>query len=100
MKQIVELGNRECRWPIAEDPDEGHWFCAEHTAAGESYCPTHHALSLPEGVSRRFSPWQDKRDATHSPARRAANQAARESESQIHSRDHEPDLVELFGVGR
>lgn len=47
MKTILDLGFRECRWPICATGGE-HQFCAEMTELGDVYCPEHTRLAAPE----------------------------------------------------
>lgn len=94
MKQIVELGSCECRWPIHCDADEGHWFCAEETAYGESYCPEHRRLSLQEAAN----PFRARSRAVDAEcARNPVRKQSKNSKVGGNDPDRELDLVELFG---
>jgi GcrA cell cycle regulator len=44
-KTLLELGTRECRWPLGEALDGTEYFCGCATASA-SYCETHHAIAF------------------------------------------------------
>jgi hypothetical protein len=116
MKNIVELGACECRWPVYEEADEGMKFCAGSCDFGDSYCAAHRRESL---AAPGKKPWQgtlvvSKRTgglistARHSAGRilsvpTLAQKFARERKSEetrydLRS-DHTPDLVSIFERG-
>ena len=108
MKNIVELGFRECRWPVHEDPEEGIKFCAEHCHLGEIYCPTHApaALDKPHAKAKAAAPLllgnETKRDLVgkaRTVAQRLAADAHYGREQSWGSANHTPDVIELFERG-
>lgn len=46
MKPLLELSNRECRWPVAEDRQRRHLFCGARTSEGCAYCELHRQMSV------------------------------------------------------
>jgi hypothetical protein len=117
MKNIVELGFRECRWAVGECTEEGQKFCAEETDPGEVYCPEHAARARPGGLregERLPKHYRAQLGAFHqtpcgtiartigepNEKRRAAALARGEAQRGIRPTDIEPDLCELFEAER
>lgn len=40
-KQLLDLGENDCRWPVGDPLQPGFFFCGGKTAEGCSYCPAH-----------------------------------------------------------
>ena len=102
LKPICELKSCECRWPLAEDPDTGHLFCADATSAGDSYCAKHRAEAGGGPVApKRVAPVKTPdlrllRGADRTPAQRRRDEE-KTGDDRLY---HVPDLLELFGVAR
>lgn len=44
-KTLLELGQRDCRWPCWNAFETDQFFCAAPQADGKPYCPTHCAIA-------------------------------------------------------
>ena len=107
MKSLLELEQHECRFPVL-CVGEGEGFCAEHVEGVDSYCARHRALAGGARCAQRAAPVADGltprgslRGAYRTDAQKAKDAAMREDErslSNLRSYEHEPDLLELFGV--
>lgn len=63
---LVDLGQRQCRWPVNDADHDGiHLFCGHETELGSSYCPHHFERSIGEGT-------RSERNAIEDLAKRAA----------------------------
>ena len=40
-KQLEELGDKNCRWPIGHPDEENFYFCGRNPVEGFSYCKLH-----------------------------------------------------------
>lgn len=45
-KTIVDLGSRDCRWPLGAPMDPPLYFCGEPTLLGKPYCGRHCAAAF------------------------------------------------------
>jgi GcrA cell cycle regulator len=46
-RALLDLGPRQCRWPIGDPTDDDFCFCGERVAGG-SYCAQHTAIAYRE----------------------------------------------------
>lgn len=54
-KQLVDLGDQDCRWPIGDPLHAGFHFCGKKKVTGLSYCERHvlRAYQPPPGLNRK-----------------------------------------------
>ncbi len=56
-KQLEELGDKNCRWPIGHPDEENFYFCGRNPVEGFSYCKLH--------VLYAFQPKNQKEELIH-----------------------------------
>jgi GcrA cell cycle regulator len=44
-KSTMELGPRDCRWPVGDPQEPGFFFCGAVQRDGSSYCTAHHRIA-------------------------------------------------------
>jgi hypothetical protein len=59
-RTLMELTSAQCRFPIKDDPLEGHLFCAEAREDDSSYCAIHRKLCRAQ--ARTFQPRQKEQN--------------------------------------
>ncbi len=52
---LLDLGSRQCRWPLGDMIEPATRFCGGDTPVGASYCPTHRAMAY-SGFPRAVHP--------------------------------------------
>ncbi len=52
---LLDLRNRQCRWPLGDMIEPATRFCGGDTLVGASYCPTHRAMAY-SGFPRAVHP--------------------------------------------
>ena len=63
---LMELTSTSCRWPIGDPRDAEFRFCGARKEIEDSYCATHHAMSLTS--AQKFIPRPPSaRTAPHPP---------------------------------
>ena len=61
-KTLLELRDRDCRWPIGDVGEPGFCFCAAPKLEGFSYCAAHQRAATDGARShhhRRIVPWRE-----------------------------------------
>jgi GcrA cell cycle regulator len=52
MLNLLELGNRTCRWPYGDPGEPGFGFCGHRTVSGKPYCRAHQSIAVVKGTQR------------------------------------------------
>ena len=56
-RQLVELTDQTCHWPVGDVGDPGFFFCGGQTVEGHPYCPGHCRVAYHVPDSRPRSPY-------------------------------------------
>lgn len=78
---LIDLGARECRWPIGDPRDENFGFCGCPALAGLPYCLEHSKVAYQAATRNRIMKSEEAKELEEvkealasQPARKAANQ--------------------------
>lgn len=59
---LIDLGARQCRWPIGDPQDEAFGFCGDHSISGLPYCLEHSKVAYQAATRNRILKSQEARE--------------------------------------
>ena len=94
MKSLLQLEAHECRFPVLR-VGEPEGFCAEAVEGIDSYCKLHRQIAGGARIPPKMGPGRNV-----SLLGGFANRASAIAGGYAREREHEPDLVDMFGGDR